>query len=130
MKHRPCWIALRATCSGATIEKHGATRWQLETRRVKHLAFRDLSRAAFTTAPVRFRRAVLMPELHARRCLVSGKVQGVFFRASTRQKAVELGCGGYAKNLADGRVEVLAIGEPFAVAQLIAWLRIGPPAAH
>lgn len=71
-----------------------------------------------------------MAELHARRCLVSGKVQGVFFRASTRQKAVELGCAGYAKNLADGRVEVLAIGDPAAVAQLIDWLRIGPPAAR
>ena len=71
-----------------------------------------------------------MAELHARRCLVCGKVQGVFFRASTRQKAVELGCAGYAKNLADGRVEVLAIGDPAAVAQLIAWLRIGPPAAR
>jgi acylphosphatase len=70
-----------------------------------------------------------MPELHARRCLVSGKVQGVFFRASARQKAVELGCAGYAKNLADGRVEVLAIGEPAAVALLIDWLRMGPPAA-
>jgi len=71
-----------------------------------------------------------MAELHARRCLVCGKVQGVFFRASTRQKAVELGCAGYAKNLADGRVEVLAIGDPAAVAQLIDWLRIGPPAAR
>ena len=71
-----------------------------------------------------------MAELHARRCLVCGKVQGVFFRASTRQKAVELGCAGYAKNLADGRVEVLAIGDPAAVAQLINWLGIGPPAAR
>ena len=71
-----------------------------------------------------------MAQLHARRCLVSGKVQGVFFRASTRQKAVELGCAGYAHNLADGRVEVLAIGEPSSVAKLIDWLRAGPPAAH
>jgi acylphosphatase len=71
-----------------------------------------------------------MIELHARRCLVSGKVQGVFFRASARQKAVELGCAGYAKNLADGRVEVLAIGEPVAVAQLIKWLHVGPAAAR
>lgn len=71
-----------------------------------------------------------MAELHARRCWISGKVQGVFFRASARQKAVELGCSGYAKNLADGRVEVVAIGEPAAVAQLIDWLRLGPPAAR
>lgn len=71
-----------------------------------------------------------MADLHARRCHVSGRVQGVFFRASTRQKAVQLGCAGYAKNLADGRVEVLAIGEPTAVAQLIEWLWLGPPAAR
>jgi acylphosphatase len=71
-----------------------------------------------------------MPELHARRCHVTGKVQGVFFRASTRQKALELGCRGYAKNLPDGRVEVLAIGEPQAVASLIEWLWIGPPTAR
>jgi acylphosphatase len=71
-----------------------------------------------------------MAELHARRCQVFGKVQGVFFRASTKQKAVELGCAGYAKNLPDGRVEVLAVGEPAAVATLIEWLQLGPPAAR
>jgi acylphosphatase len=71
-----------------------------------------------------------MAELHARRCRVSGKVQGVFFRASARQKAEELGCAGYARNLPDGRVEVLAVGEPAAVAALIEWLRLGPPAAR
>jgi acylphosphatase len=61
---------------------------------------------------------------------VSGRVQGVFYRASTRQRAQELGCRGYARNLVDGRVEVLAIGEPAAVHALIEWLRQGPPAAH
>jgi acylphosphatase len=61
---------------------------------------------------------------------VSGRVQGVFYRASTRQRAQELGCRGYARNLPDGRVEVLAIGEPAAVQALIEWLRLGPPAAH
>jgi acylphosphatase len=65
-----------------------------------------------------------------RRCQVSGRVQGVFFRASTRQKAIELGCRGYARNLADGRVEVLVAGESPAVQSLIDWLWIGPPAAH
>jgi acylphosphatase len=71
-----------------------------------------------------------MADLHARRCHITGKVQGVFFRASTRQRAVELGCLGYAKNLPDGRVEVLAVGEPHSVARLIEWLRVGPPAAQ
>jgi len=66
----------------------------------------------------------------ARRSYVSGRVQGVFFRAATRQRAVELGVTGYAMNLADGRVEVLACGDPRAVAQLCAWLWQGPPSAQ
>src|SRR5690606_23605967 len=66
----------------------------------------------------------------ARRCFVAGRVQGVFFRASTREKALELGCRGYARNLSDGRVEVLAVGDPTAVQALTEWLWRGPPAAH
>ena len=68
-----------------------------------------------------------MSTLIARRCYISGRVQGVFYRASTRQKAVELGCAGYACNLDDGRVEVLAIGEPHAVQSLLDWLWRGSP---
>jgi acylphosphatase len=71
-----------------------------------------------------------MPALVARRCFVSGRVQGVFYRASTRQKAIDLGLSGYAHNLPDGRVEVLAVGDAAAIASLIDWLAIGPPAAH
>lgn len=71
-----------------------------------------------------------MVEIVARRCFVSGRVQGVFYRGSTRQKALELGCVGYARNLPDGRVEVLAVGEPGAVQALVDWLWQGPPAAH
>jgi acylphosphatase len=66
----------------------------------------------------------------ARRCYVSGRVQGVYFRGSTRHMAGELGCRGYARNLPDGRVEVLVVGEPPAVQALIDWLWRGPPAAH
>lgn len=62
--------------------------------------------------------------------LVSGKVQGVFFRASTRREALELQLCGYAKNLADGRVEVLAYGEEAALGRLEEWLAHGPPAAR
>lgn len=71
-----------------------------------------------------------MPAPIARRCYVSGRVQGVFYRASTRDKAVALGVAGHASNLPDGRVEVLAVGPPQAVQALIDWLAIGPPAAH
>jgi acylphosphatase len=65
-----------------------------------------------------------------RRCIVSGRVQGVFFRASTRTRARALGVSGYARNLPDGRVEVLACGEAQAVQSLCDWLAEGPPAAR
>jgi acylphosphatase len=71
-----------------------------------------------------------MTVLIARRCLVSGLVQGVFFRASTRKEAIALGLTGYASNLPDGRVEVLIVGEPNATKVLIEWLAKGPPAAR
>jgi acylphosphatase len=61
---------------------------------------------------------------------VSGRVQGVFFRASTRQEALRLGLRGYARNLADGRVEVVACGSAEAVGELERWLWQGPPAAR
>jgi acylphosphatase len=50
----------------------------------------------------------------------------VFFRASTRQQAIALGLAGYARNLPDGRVEVLACGDESALQVLQAWLRAGP----
>ena len=63
-------------------------------------------------------------------CFISGRVQGVFFRASTARHAIELRLTGYAKNLTDGRVEVLACGEAADVDALCDWLWQGPPAAH
>lgn len=63
------------------------------------------------------------------KCIVVGHVQGVFFRATTQRKAVELGLTGYAKNLPDGHVEVLICGNPEAVGHLKAWLWQGPPNA-
>jgi acylphosphatase len=71
-----------------------------------------------------------MSDWVARRCYVAGRVQGVFFRASTRSRAEALGVTGHARNLPDGRVEVLACGEPSSVEALCSWLREGPPAAH
>ncbi len=64
------------------------------------------------------------------RYLVSGRVQGVFFRASTARQANRLGVTGWARNLPDGRVEVLASGEREALERFSAWLRRGPPAAR
>jgi acylphosphatase len=66
----------------------------------------------------------------AARFLVSGKVQGVFFRASTRDQALKLGLRGHAKNLADGCVEVLAEGNSSALDALERWLHVGPPMAR
>ena len=62
--------------------------------------------------------------------LVSGRVQGVFFRAATRREALALGIRGHANNLRDGRVEVLACGEAAALDELEAWLAHGPPQAR
>jgi acylphosphatase len=62
--------------------------------------------------------------------LVSGRVQGVYFRASTREQALRLGLSGHARNLEDGCVEVLAVGEADAIARLAQWLRTGPPMAQ
>ncbi len=62
--------------------------------------------------------------------MVSGIVQGVFFRASTRARARELGLTGFARNRADGAVEVVASGNPDALRELETWLHDGPPAAR
>ncbi|MGA7539313.1 MAG: acylphosphatase [Steroidobacteraceae bacterium] len=64
-----------------------------------------------------------------RKCLVAGRVQGVFYRGTAAQRARELGVRGYARNLPDGRVEVLACGESEAVQTFIEWLWIGSSAA-
>ncbi len=61
------------------------------------------------------------------RTLVSGRVQGVCFRAETQKQASQLGLTGWVRNLPDGRVEVLAEGEEQRVQQLITWCRQGPP---
>ncbi len=64
------------------------------------------------------------------RFCIHGRVQGVFFRASTRTQALQLGLTGYAKNLADGSVEVMACGDAIAVDLLHRWLQQGPPSAR
>ena len=67
--------------------------------------------------------------MSCRRFLVSGRVQGVAYRAWTVDKAEQLGLTGWARNLADGRVEVVARGSRDAVEALRTALSDGPPAA-
>ena len=64
-----------------------------------------------------------------RRSFVSGRVQGVFYRATCDRKAGELSLTGFARNLEDGRFEVLACGEAAAVDQFVEWLWVGSPAS-
>jgi len=61
---------------------------------------------------------------------ISGRVQGVFYRGSTQSQAQSLGITGYARNLSNGQVEVLACGEETQVAQLKEWLWHGPRLAE
>ena len=65
--------------------------------------------------------------MEAARFFVSGRVQGVGFRASTRYRALELGLAGYARNLADGRVEVFVQGAAKDIEVFAKWLEVGPP---
>ncbi|HZT00945.1 MAG TPA: acylphosphatase [Steroidobacteraceae bacterium] len=65
-----------------------------------------------------------------KKCLVSGRVQGVFYRGAAAQRARELGVRGYARNLPDGRVEVLACGEGEAVQTFVDWLWTGSSASR
>ncbi|MEO1174896.1 MAG: acylphosphatase [Myxococcota bacterium] len=62
--------------------------------------------------------------------LITGNVQGVFYRASTLEKAQGLGLVGWVTNLPDGAVEVVAEGPRYALEQLVEWCREGPPTAE
>ncbi|MGH8130265.1 MAG: acylphosphatase [Steroidobacteraceae bacterium] len=66
----------------------------------------------------------------ARRVRISGRVQGVYFRASAAERAIALSLRGYAENRRDGTVLVLAAGSPAALSDLVAWLQKGPPLAR
>jgi acylphosphatase len=65
-----------------------------------------------------------------RRVVVRGRVQGVFFRAATREAAIAAGIGGWVRNRADGAVEAVFEGTPDAVERLVAFARDGPPHAQ
>jgi acylphosphatase len=64
------------------------------------------------------------------KAIVTGRVQGVFFRDFTRRKAISLGLSGRVRNMRDGSVEVIAEGERSALESLVEQLKTGPPAAE
>ncbi|MGM0597794.1 MAG: acylphosphatase [Myxococcota bacterium] len=61
---------------------------------------------------------------------IKGRVQGVFFRSSTRETAQTLGLKGWVRNLANGDVEITAQGQKESLQKLYEWAQIGPPAAR
>jgi acylphosphatase len=71
-----------------------------------------------------------MSEMAALNVKVSGRVQGVYFRAFTQRHAVSLGLAGYVRNLPDRSVEVHAEGDREALEQLLETVRKGPPGAR
>ena len=62
--------------------------------------------------------------------LITGKVQGVFFRASAKEKAIELALSGWVKNTPDENVEATVSGTPEAIENFVAWCRQGPSRAQ
>lgn len=70
------------------------------------------------------------PLVIRRRMVVSGRVQGVFFRDTCRRRALGLGVAGWVANRQDGRVEAAFEGSPEAVEDMVAWCRRGPPLAN
>lgn len=64
------------------------------------------------------------------RLFISGRVQGVFYRANTQERARQLGLTGWVRNLPDGRVEAVVEGEEERIQELINWCHEGPPGAR
>jgi acylphosphatase len=69
-------------------------------------------------------------ELVGRRAVVRGRVQGVFFRDSARERALAHGVAGWIRNRSDGAVEAVLEGPPDAVARVVRFLHTGPPGAQ
>src|SRR5688572_29362561 len=64
-----------------------------------------------------------------RQYLISGRVQGVWYRRTCQKQALKLGLIGWVRNLRDGRVEAVASGDESSQAEFESWLRVGPPLA-
>jgi acylphosphatase len=64
------------------------------------------------------------------RVVVAGRVQGVWFRQSTAERARELGVDGWVRNLSDGRVEAVFEGDPVAVSEAVEYAKGGPERAR
>ena len=75
----------------------------------------------------RRKRAVFLKRVHV---YISGRVQGVFFRAKTQSTAKSFNLAGWARNMADGRVEAVFEGDNANIDKMIAWCHIGPPASR
>ena len=67
--------------------------------------------------------------MHQAHLIISGKVQGVFYRASCQDMAVKYGLNGWVKNLPSGEVEILVQGDKEQIEKLIEWCKKGPPNA-
>lgn len=70
-----------------------------------------------------------MDEMQRITIICYGRVQGVFYRDSTREKALELGLSGTVQNLPDGTVRIVAQGPESGIEALVQWARQGPPAS-
>ncbi len=70
------------------------------------------------------------PQTYRAHAYVAGRVQGVWFRQTTADRARELGVGGWVRNLPDGRVELLAEGSRDQIEALLEFTRVGPPLAR
>ncbi|HET9324231.1 MAG TPA: acylphosphatase [Gaiellaceae bacterium] len=79
--------------------------------------------------PARRRRGVRLTDARAR-AVIRGRVQGVFFRAETRERARSLGLGGWVRNNADGTVEAVFEGDRERIESMLAWCRRGPAFAQ
>ena len=90
-----------------------------------------ISQFEHTSATVTIRGEVVMSKQQTRKHVrISGRVQGVFFRASTRDKARELGLAGWVRNCSDGTVKLMVEGPVEQVDRLLSWCHEGPPSAR